>query len=62
MYIHTFEVTYELSKKKSKAIQEDLRKDKSCWKAEDNGMLYFGLSNKGILIRTFLINKKNYSG
>ncbi len=60
MYIHTFEVTYELPKKKSKAIQEDLRKDKSCWKAEDNGMLYFGLSNKGILIRTFLINKKNY--
>lgn len=48
MYIHTFEVTYELSKKKSKVIQEDLRKDKSCWKAEDSGMLYFGLSNKGI--------------
>lgn len=60
MYIHTFEVMCELPKKKSKAIQEDLRKDKSCWKAEDNGMLYFGLSNKGILIRTFLINKKNY--
>lgn len=61
MTIHTFELTSILTNDKYYKIQKTLKsKDKSKWKAERNGMLYFGLREKGILIYMFILKKKNY--
>lgn len=61
MKIHTFELTSILTNDKYYKIQKTLKiKDKSKWKSERNGMLYFGLREKGILIYMFILKKKNY--
>ena len=55
MTIHTFELTSILTNDKYYKIQKTLKsKDKSKWKAEHNGMLYFGLRENGILIYMFI--------
>jgi hypothetical protein len=61
MYIHTFEVSTMLTKETYYKIQEKLKADKNKWKSEDKGMLYFGLSTKGILIRMELVNKPGFN-
>ena len=60
MYIHTFEIKKQISKEQSHKIQEVLRMDKDKWKGEETGMSYWGLSDKGILIHTYLLKKKGY--
>lgn len=40
-------------------IQNELKKD-SKWQAKNNGMLYYGLSHKGITINMHYINKIDY--
>lgn len=61
MNIHTFELTSILTNDRYYKIQNTLKKkDKSKWKAEHNGMLYFGLRENGILIYMFILKKKNY--
>lgn len=61
MLIHTFEVSFELTNGIYYNIQNDLKnKDKSKWKAKKNGMDYWGLSDKGILIYMRVIKKKGF--
>ncbi len=61
MTIHTFEVSSMLTNENYYIIQKELKtKDKSKWKAEKNGMLYWGLSDKGILIHMFQVKKKDF--
>ena len=61
MYIHTFETSIILTCKDYSAIQNELKeKDPSKWVAEKTGMTYFGLREKGILIKFFYIKKKGY--
>ncbi len=60
MYIHTFEIKKQISKEESCKIQEALRMDKDKWQGKENGMTYWGLSDKGILIHTYLLKKKGY--
>ena len=61
MYIHTLETSALLSNENYYDIQNTLKeKDKSKWVAEKNGMTYFGLSEKGIIIKFFRIKKKGY--
>lgn len=61
MTIHTFEVSSQLSNEKYYSSQEELKQhDRSKWKAEKNGMTYFGLSHNGILIKFYTVRKKKY--
>jgi len=60
MYIHTFEATTYLTNEKFYDIQKELRNDKDKWKAERRGMTYFGLSDKGILIKMYQIKKPKF--
>lgn len=61
MTIHTFEVSAQLSNEKFYSIQSELKQnDKSKWVAEKNGMTYFGLSDKGIIIKFYIIRKNTY--
>ncbi len=60
MFIHTFEVCDTVSHDTYYEIQKTLKKDKTKWMAEKNGMLYFGLSDQGIKIRTFILHKKEF--
>lgn len=61
MTIHTFEVSTMLDNNKFYGIQKELKeKDKSKWKSIKNGMKYWGLSDKGILINMFQIKKKGF--
>lgn len=61
MTIHTFEVSSMLTNEKYYNIQKELKsKDKSQWKTIKNGMQYWGLSDKGILINMFQIKKKGF--
>ena len=61
MTIHTFEVSAMLTNDNFYSIQDELKsKDKSKWKATKNGMAYWGLSEKGILIHMYQIKKKGF--
>lgn len=61
MTIHTFETSCILDNNRFYTIQEILKnQDKSKWKAEKEGMTYFGLSYKGIIIKMYRIKKKGY--
>lgn len=61
MYIHTFEVSSILTNKAFYNIQNILRtKDISKWEGEPEAFIYWGLSDKGILIHMFRIKKKGY--
>ena len=61
MTIHTFEASAQLSNENFYNAQKELKKaDRSEWKAEKYGMTYFGLAEKGILIKFFIIKKKKY--
>ncbi len=59
MFIHTFETIKTLTNKEYFELQNELKKDNN-WKAENNTMLYYGLSDKGITIRMHYIKKENY--
>ncbi len=62
MTIHTFEASATVTKETYHKIQQALRQaDCSKWKALNNGMLYWGLSNQGIFISTHRILKKDYT-
>ena len=61
MNIHTFEVSTQLTNENYYEAQKELKQaapDK--WKSEKRGMNYFGISDKGILIKFFIIKKKKY--
>lgn len=61
MTIHTFEVSAQLANNDYYEAQKELKQaapDK--WKSEKRGMTYFGMSDKGILIKFFIIKKKKY--
>lgn len=61
MKIHSFELSSTLTNEKYYNIQNSLKlKDKNKWKAEPEGMLYFGLRDNGILINMFRIKKKGF--
>lgn len=61
MTIHTFEVSAMLTNENYYKIQEELKlKDRSKWKALTNGMEYWGLSDKGILINMHQVKKKGF--
>ncbi|MBQ4515914.1 MAG: hypothetical protein II978_03890 [Clostridia bacterium] len=61
MTIHTFQVSSLLTNENFYNIQRDLkRQDPSKWKALKNGMQYWGLSDKGILINMHIIKKKGF--
>lgn len=63
MTIHTFEVISTVPGDEYYFIQEKLKKsDPSKWAKESTGMCYWGLSDKGIIIRTFITKnqKKGY--
>ena len=61
MTIHTFEVSSTLTNEDFYKIQSDLKtKDPNKWKAIYNGMQYWGLSDKGILINMHQIKKKGF--
>ena len=61
MTIHTFEASAQLSNENFYNAQKELKKaDRSEWKSEKYGMTYFGLAEKGILIKFFIIKKKKY--
>lgn len=61
MYIHTFEASAKLNNENFYNIQAILKeKDNSKWVAHKNAMTYFGLSEKGIIIKFFRIKKKGY--
>ncbi len=61
MTIHTFQVSSMLTNEDFYNIQRDLKsKDPSKWKALKNGMQYWGLSDKGILINMHIIKKKGF--
>ena len=61
MNLHTFEVSAQLTNNNYYEAQKELKQaapDK--WKSEKRGMTYFGISDKGILIKFFIIKKKKY--
>ncbi len=59
MTIHTFEVTCTVPGDDYYLIQDKLKKsDPSKWAKETTGMCYWGLSDKGIIIRTFITKNK----
>ena len=61
MTIHTFEVTCTVPGDEYYFIQEKLKNaDPSKWAKASNGMIYWGLSDKGILIKMFITRKKDY--
>ena len=61
MQIHTFEVSAPLNNENFYKIQKEITsKDKSKWQGEKNGMTYFGLSDKGIIIKMYRIKKKGF--
>lgn len=61
MTIHTFEVSSILTNETFYKIQNELKtQDPSKWKAVKNGMQYWGLSDKGILINMHQIKKKGF--
>lgn len=61
MTIHTFEVSAMLTNENYYKIQEELKvQDPSKWKATKNGMKYWGLSDKGILINMSQVKKKGF--
>lgn len=61
MTIHTFEVSAMLTNEKYYNIQKELKaKDPTKWKSTKNGMQYWGLSDKGILINMHQIKKKEF--
>ena len=61
MTIHTFEVSATLTNDRFYSIQKDLKlKDCSKWMSVKNGMKYFGLSEKGIIINMYQIKKKDF--
>lgn len=61
MTIHTFEVSTQLTNENYYEAQKELKQaNPDKWKAEKRGMTYFGLSDKGILIKFFIIKKKKY--
>ena len=62
MYMHTFEVSNMINKEVFYEIQNTVKTtDKNKWNREKNGMTYFGLSDKGIIIKMFRINKAKYN-
>ena len=61
MTIHTFNVSAIISNEEYYNIQSELKKaDPSGWKALSNGMLYWGLSDKGIIINMSIVKKRSY--
>lgn len=61
MTIHTFEVSAMLTNEDYYEIQKKLKlQDKDKWKAVKNGMKYWGLSDKGILINMHQVKKKDF--
>ena len=61
MKIHTFEVSTTLTSERYFDIQKELKtQDPSKWKAVKNGMLYWGVSDKGILINMHQVKKKGF--
>ena len=61
MTIHTFEVSSMLTNENYYDIQEKLKfEDKNKWKKEKNGMKYWGLSDKGILINMYRVKKHGF--
>ena len=61
MKIHTFEVSAMLTNESYYLIQSELKaKDKDKWKTIKNGMQYWGLSHKGILISMYQVKKKGF--
>lgn len=61
MTIHTFEVTSMLTGKAYYKIQKDLKaQGPDKWKAKKNGMLYWGLSDNGILINMHIVGKEGF--
>ncbi|MBR1969455.1 MAG: hypothetical protein IKA17_03765 [Clostridia bacterium] len=61
MTIHTFEVTCTVPGDEYYFIQEKLKNaDPSKWAKASNGMSYWGISDKGILIKMFITRKKDY--
>lgn len=61
MYIYTFEASAKLNNENFYDIQKALKeKNNSKWVAEKHGITYFGLHEKGILIKFFRIKKKGY--
>lgn len=61
MTIHTFEVSAMLTNENYYKIQQELKlQDKDKWKAVKNGMQYWGLSHKGILINMHQVKKKDF--
>ena len=59
MTIHTFEVTCTVPGDEYYVIQDKLKKsDPSKWAKEKTGMCYWGLSEQGIIIRTFITKNK----
>ena len=61
MKIHTFEVSSRLTNDLYYKIQLELRQqDPSKWKAIPNGMLYWGLNHKGILIYMHKVRKDGF--
>lgn len=61
MNIHTFEVSCALKGEDFYSIQQELKsRAPSKWKALENGMRYWGLADKGIVILMKRIKKKDY--
>ena len=61
MTIHTFEVSSMLTNENYYDIQGKLKfEDKNKWKKEKNGMKYWGLSDKGILINMYRVKKHGF--
>lgn len=61
MTIHTFEVSTMLTNENFYNIQQELKtQDSSKWTSAKNGMKYWGLSHKGILINMYRIKKKGF--
>ena len=61
MQIHTFEVSAMLTNETYYNIQNELKtRNRDKWKALKNGMQYWGLSDKGILINFHQVKKKGF--
>ena len=61
MTIHTFEVSSNITNFEYYTIQKELKtKEPSSWRAQKNGMQYWGLSHEGILITMYQVKKKDF--
>ena len=61
MTIHTFEVSSILTSEDYYKIQSTLKElDKAKWQSTKYGMIYWGLSDKGIIVNFHIIKKKDY--